>query len=52
MIELARRARREGRTKNDLAKVEVRPKCKHHGGIKVRDGIALALAHDELAKTA
>lgn len=50
VIEYARQARREGRTKDALAKVEVLPKFEHHGGTKARIGIALTLAYDELAK--
>lgn len=49
VVEMARRARREGRAKEELAQVEVLPKFEHHGGIKARLGIALTLAYDELA---
>jgi glyoxylase-like metal-dependent hydrolase (beta-lactamase superfamily II) len=49
VIDYARQARREGRSKDDLAKVEVLPKFEHHGGTKARIGIALTLAYDELA---
>ena len=49
VVEMARRARREGRAKEELAKVEVLPTFEHHGGIKARLGIALTLAYDELA---
>ena len=50
VIDYARQARLEGRTKDALAKVEVLPKFEHHGGTKARIGIALTLAYDELAK--
>ena len=50
VIEAARRARREGKAKEDLAKVEVLPKFEHFGGIKTRLGLALTIAYDELAK--
>jgi len=50
VIDVARKARREGTTKDALAKVEVLPKFEHHGGVKARIGIALSLAYDELAK--
>ena len=52
VVEMARRARRDGTTKEALAKVEVLPKFEHHGGIKARLGIALSLAYDELAAKA
>ena len=50
VIEAARRARRDGKTKDELAKVEVLPKFEHFGGIKTRLGLALTIAYDELAK--
>ncbi len=52
VVEMARKARRDGTTKEALAKVEVLPKFEHHGGIKARLGIALSLAYDELAAKA
>jgi glyoxylase-like metal-dependent hydrolase (beta-lactamase superfamily II) len=51
IIETARRARRDGQAREELAKVEVLPKFEHFGGIKTRLGLALTIAHDELAKT-
>lgn len=50
VIEMARAARKQGRTKDDLAKVEVLPKFEHFGGTKARLGLALGIAFDELAK--
>ena len=50
VIEYAGRARKEGRPKEDLAKVEVLPRFEHFGGIKSRLGLALTIAYDELAK--
>ena len=50
VIEMARAARKQGRTKDDLAKVEVLPKFEHFGGTKARLGLALGIAYDELAK--
>jgi cyclase len=50
VIETARGARREGKTKDDLAKVEVLPTFEHFGGQKPRLGLALTIAYDELAK--
>ncbi len=50
VIETARRARREGKAKDELAKVEVLPRFEHFGGIKARLGLALTIAYDELAK--
>ena len=44
------RARSEGKTKDELAKVEVLPKFEHFGGTKARLGLALTIAYDELAK--
>lgn len=52
VVDMARKARRDGTTKEALAKVEVLPKFEHHGGIKARLGIALTLAYDELARSA
>ena len=50
IIDAARRARRDGKTREELAKVEVLPKFEHFGGIKSRLGLALTIAYDELAK--
>ena len=50
VVEMARAARKQGRTKDDLAKVEVLPKFEHFGGTKARLGLALGIAYDELAK--
>jgi cyclase len=50
VIEMARAARRAGKAKDDLAKVEVLPKFEHFGGQKPRLGLALTIAYDELAK--
>ncbi len=50
VIEMARRARKEGKTRDELAKVEVLPRFEHFGGTKSRLGLALTIAYDELAK--
>ena len=50
VIEMARAARKQGRSKDDLAKVEALPKFEHFGGTKARLGLALGIAYDELAK--
>jgi glyoxylase-like metal-dependent hydrolase (beta-lactamase superfamily II) len=50
VVEMARQARKEGKPKEALAKVEVLPKFEHFGGQKPRLGLALTIAHDELAK--
>ena len=50
VVDYAARARKEGRPKEELAKVEVLPKFEHFGGIKARLGLALTIAYDELAK--
>ncbi len=50
VVDYAARARKEGRPKEELAKVEVLPKFEHFGGIKARLGLALTMAYDELAK--
>jgi cyclase len=49
VIERARAARRDGTTRDALAKVEVLPKFEHFGGQKPRLGLALTIAFDELA---
>jgi cyclase len=50
VIDMARRARKEGRSREELVKVEVLPKFEHFGGTKSRLGLALGIAFDELAK--
>ena len=47
---MARRARKEGKTRDELAKVDVLPRFEHFGGTKSRLGLALTIAYDELAK--
>lgn len=49
VIDRARTARREGTTKEALAKVDILPKFEHFGGQKPRLGLALSIAFDELA---
>ncbi|MGQ0737163.1 MAG: MBL fold metallo-hydrolase [Acidobacteriota bacterium] len=51
VIDAARRARKEGRSREELAKVEVLQGFEHFGGQKPRLGLALTIAYDELAKT-
>jgi glyoxylase-like metal-dependent hydrolase (beta-lactamase superfamily II) len=51
VIEMAQRARKEGRAREDLAKVDVLPRFEHFGGTKTRLGLALTIAYDELQKT-
>jgi len=50
IIDAARQARRDGKPRDELAKVEVLPKFEHFGGIKTRLGLALTIAYDELAR--
>lgn len=50
VIAYAARARKDGRPKDALAKVDVLPMFEHFGGTKARLGLALTLAYDELAK--
>lgn len=50
VIEMARTARKQGRAKEELAKVDVLPRFEHFGGTKSRLGLALTIAYDELAK--
>ena len=50
VIEMARRARKEGKTRDELAKVDVLTRFEHFGGTKSRLGLALTIAYDELAK--
>jgi cyclase len=47
VVAMARDARRSGKSRDELAKVEVLPKFEHFGGTKARLG--LAIAYDELA---
>jgi glyoxylase-like metal-dependent hydrolase (beta-lactamase superfamily II) len=49
VIETARAARKQGKAKEELAKVEVLPGYEHFGGQKPRLGLALTIAYDELA---
>ena len=42
----------EGKTRDELAKVEVLPKFEHFGGTRSRLGLGLTIAYDELAKMA
>lgn len=50
VVEAARRAMKEGKTKDDLAKTEVLAGFEHFGGTKSRLGLALGIAFDELSK--
>jgi cyclase len=50
VIEMAQRARKEGRSREELAKVDVLPRFEHFGGTKSRLGLALGIAYDELGK--
>jgi cyclase len=50
VIEMAQKARKEGRSRDELAKVEVLPRFEHFGGTKTRLGLALTIAYDELQK--
>jgi cyclase len=50
VIAYAARARKEGRAREELAKVDVLPRFEQFGGIKSRLGLALTIAYDELAK--
>ena len=49
VVAMARDARRSGKSRDELAKVEVLPKFEHFGGTKARLGLALTIAYDELA---
>ncbi|MGE3885952.1 MAG: MBL fold metallo-hydrolase [Vicinamibacterales bacterium] len=49
VIDYAARARKQGRSREALAKVDVLPGFEHFGGQKPRLGLALGIAHDELA---
>jgi glyoxylase-like metal-dependent hydrolase (beta-lactamase superfamily II) len=48
VIEMAAKARKDGRARDELAKVEVLPRFEHFGGQKPRLGLALTIAYDEL----
>ena len=50
VVEMARAARKQGKSEDELAKVDVLPKFEHFGGTKARLGLALTIAYDELAK--
>jgi hypothetical protein len=50
VIDYAARARKEGRTREELSKVDLLPRFEHFGGTKTRLGLALTLAYDDLAK--
>ncbi len=49
VVAVARDARRSGKTRDELAKVDVLPTFEHFGGTKARLGLALTVAYDELA---
>ena len=49
VVAMARDGRRSGKSRDELAKVEVLPKFEHFGGTKARLGLALTIAYDELA---
>jgi cyclase len=48
VIDIAAKAKKEGRSRDELAKVEVLPRFEHFGGQKPRLGLALTIAYDEL----
>jgi glyoxylase-like metal-dependent hydrolase (beta-lactamase superfamily II) len=50
VIAAAGRARKEGRSREEVLKMDVLAGFEHFGGTKARLGLALALAYDELAK--
>jgi hypothetical protein len=50
VIDMANRARKEGRSRDELAKVDVLPRLEHFGGTNSRLGLALTIASDELQK--
>jgi cyclase len=50
VIEAAGRARKAGRSREEVLKMDVLAGFEHFGGTKARLGLALALAYDELAK--
>lgn len=49
VIDYARRARKEGRSREELTKVDTLAGFEHFGGQKPRLGLALSIAYDELA---
>ena len=50
VIEMAAKAKKEGKSRDELAKVDTLPRFEHFGGQKPRLGLALTIAYDELAK--
>jgi cyclase len=50
VVEAAQRARRENKPREELVKTETLRGFEHFGGTKSRLGLALGIAHDELAK--
>lgn len=50
VIAAAGRARKEGRSREEVLKMDVLAGFEHFGGTKARLGLALALAYDELTK--
>lgn len=50
VIDMAAKAKKEGKSRDELAKVETLPGFEHFGGQKARLGLALTIAYDELAK--
>lgn len=50
VIAAAGRARKEGRSRDEVTKMETLSGFEHFGGTKARLGLALGLAYDELAK--
>jgi glyoxylase-like metal-dependent hydrolase (beta-lactamase superfamily II) len=50
VIDLANRARREGRSREELAKTESLRGFEHFGGTRSRLGLALGIAYDELTR--
>ena len=48
VVEAAARARKEGRSREELVKTDVLPGFEHFGGTKSRLGLALGIAFDEL----
>jgi cyclase len=50
VVDMAAQARKEGRSREALSKVDVLPRFEHFGGQKPRLGLALTIAYDELGK--
>jgi len=50
VVETAARARREGRSRDELTKTESLPGFEHFGGTRSRLGLALGIAFDELSR--